>query len=214
MPYSHAEWKPKWFTATLKIFWIKCTTNTLKRDLTPNVLYHRKIFWTPRSLLFNRVVLAVLNWGLIQQASEKCSARVPFLACQLRSHHKGATNCQMEMIHLFLDRCLIYSVSVQNKPAPFFLPPSCAWKVRWKWNTVMDFVSSYERMRLFPDPSKPQLSLLNFLHSHMGNPAGLKCLLAWTINLPFTNMSISCLNLVSYIEFSLNNCLSHESICG
>lgn len=95
-------------------------------------------FWTPCSLLFNRMALAVLNWGLIQQAGEKCSAKVPFLAWQLRSHHKGATNCQMEIIHLFLDHCLIYSVTVQNKPAPFLLPPSCAWKVRWKWNTVLD----------------------------------------------------------------------------
>lgn len=151
-------------------------------------------FWTPCSLLFNRVDLAVLNRGLIQQAGEKCSARVPFLACQLRSHHKGATNCQMEMIHLFLDRCLIYSVTVQNKPAPFLLPPSCAWKVRWNWSTVLDSVSSYEWMRLFPHPLQTTAALAEFAALPHGESDRFKVPPGLAIKLPFKNRSISYLN--------------------
>lgn len=69
--------------------------NTVKRDLTPQGPNPRKparLFWTSCSLLFDRVALAVLNWGPIQQAGEECSARVPSLAWQLGSHGKGATS--------------------------------------------------------------------------------------------------------------------------
>lgn len=56
------------------------------------------LFWTPCSLLFDRVALAVLNWGLIQQAGEVCSARVPSLAWQLGSSGKGAGRCQLDRV--------------------------------------------------------------------------------------------------------------------
>lgn len=140
-----------------------------------------RLFWTLCSLLFNRVALADLNWGLTQQAGEKGSARVPFLACQLSSHPKGATECQMEMIHLFLDCCLIYSVTVQNKPAPFLFPSPCAWKVGWKWSTVLDFVFQLWVDEAFSTPLQTTAELAEFPASHMGNPTGLKCLLTWAI---------------------------------
>lgn len=192
MPYSHAEWKTKWLTASLKICWIKCVSNTLKRPGPQSSLSQENYFG-------HHVLCCFTGWGgsccpkLGSDSTGRwemlCQSAI--LAWQLRSHCKGAANCQMEMIHLFLDCCLIYSATVQNKPAPFLLSPSCAWKVRWKCTTVLDSVSSHEWMRLFPHHCKAQLS---FLDSLMGSPTGLKCLLAWAIRLPFTNMSISCLN--------------------
>lgn len=105
--------------------------------------------------------------------------------------------------HLFLDHCLIYSVTVQNKPAPFLLLPSCVWKVKWKWSTVLGSVLSSEWMRLFPHPSKPQLSLLVSPRGETNRfkvPPGLGNQTAFC-----KHEHLLSKQWVSFFEFSLNN---------
>lgn len=115
----------------------------------------------------------ILNWGLIAQAGEECSARVPSLAWQVGSCGKRALSCQLEMVFSAVSSWITawYTqlLCKRNLP-PFLLPPSSFWQVKWEWSALLDAVPSYKYMRLSPHPTKLKLSPLGPLQSQMRNP--------------------------------------------